>query len=305
MKFRWNSVAWSIVYLLLLLSLSTPLLVITSLFILIPAIVLFTTLNTKQFILHVLPVLLIVGLITPAYVIIALYFLVPSLVMGRWYKKRASAMSTLIAGTVAILGELLLLLLIGTALFNFDLSNYVNDVLQTVNSPLADLGTSNPLVGDLSFSSEEVRTISYMTVQMIPMTLIVSSFMMAVITHSIVRPILNSMQYAVPKMKPAHEWRLPKAFIWYYLIGFVLQLLFSNSDSNYMQMISANLLPLLSIGFSIQAIGFFFFLAHVRKWNKMIAILLTIPVIFLPPLRIIGIIDLAFPLRELVTKSKR
>lgn len=305
MKFRWTSVAWSIAYLLLLLSLSTPLLVITSLFIIIPAIVLFTTLNTKQFIFHVLPVLLIVGLITPVYVFIALYFLIPALVMGRWYKRRASAMSTLIAGTVTILGQFLLLLLLGTALFNFDLSEYVNDVLQMVNSPLADLGTSNPLMSDLSFSSEEVRKISYMTVQMIPMTLIVSSFMIAVITHSIVRPILNSMQYAVPKMKPAREWRLPRAFIWYYLLGVVLQLIFSSSDSNYMLMISANLLPLLSIGFSIQAIGFFFFLAHVRKWNKMIAILLTIPVILLPPLRIIGIIDLAFPLRELVTKSKR
>ena len=305
MKFRWTSVAWSIAYLLLLLSLSTPLLIITSLFIIIPAIVLFTTLNTKQFIIHVLPVLLIVGLITPVYVFIALYFLVPALVMGRWYKRRASALSTLIAGTVTILGEFLLLLLLGTALFNFDLSNYVNDVLQMVNSPLADLGATNPLMSDLSFTSEEVRKISYMTVQMIPMTLIVSSFMIAVITHSIVRPILNSMQYAVPKMKPAREWRLPRAFIWYYLIGVVLQLLFSNSDSNYMLMISANLLPLLSIGFSIQAIGFFFFLAHVRKWNKMMAILLTIPVILLPPLRIIGIIDLAFPLRELVTKSKR
>ena len=217
MKFRWTSVAWSIVYLLLLLSLSTPLLIITSLFIIIPAIVLFTTLTTKQFILHLLPVLLIVGLITPVYVILALYFLIPALVMGRWYKRRASAKSTLIAGTVTILGEFLLLLLLGTALFDFDLSSYVNDVLLMVNSPLADLGTTNPLISDLRFTSEEVRQISYMTVQMIPMTLIVSSFLIAVVTHSIVRPILNSMQYAVPKMKPAHEWRLPRAFIWYYL----------------------------------------------------------------------------------------
>lgn len=46
-------------------------------------------------------------------------------------------------------------------------------------------------------------------------------------------------------------------------------------------------------------------MAHERKWNKMSAVLLAIPVILLPPLRIIGIIDLAFPLREYVTKSKR
>ncbi|KTD84213.1 DUF2232 domain-containing protein [Paenibacillus etheri] len=305
MKFRWSSVAWSVAYLLLLLSLMTPLLIITTLFMIVPAVVLFTTLNTKQFVLHVLPVLLIVGLITPIYVLIAAYFLIPALVMGRWYKRHASAISTVIAGTVTILGEFLLLLLLGTALFNFDLSSYVNDVLQMVNSPLSDLGTANPLFTDLGFTTEDVNKLSHMTVQMIPMTLIVSSFVIAVITHSIVRPILNSMNYAVPKMKPAREWRLSRSFIWYYLIGVVLQLFFSGSENNYILMISANLLPLLRIGFMIQAIGFFFFLAHERKWNKMVAILLAIPVILLPPLRIIGIIDLAFPLREYVTKSKR
>ncbi|MRN53875.1 DUF2232 domain-containing protein [Paenibacillus monticola] len=305
MKFRWTSVAWSIAYLLLLLSLSTPLLLITTLFMIIPAVVLFTTLNTKQFIVHVLPILLIVGLITPIYPVIAVYFLIPALVMGRFYKKRASAMSTLLAGTVTILGEFLLLLLLGTALFNFDLSSYVNDVLQMVTSPLSQLGTANPLISDLNFTSEDVNKISIMTIQMIPMTLIVSSFMIAVITHSIVRPILNSMEYAVPKLKPAREWRLPRSFIWYYLLGVIIQLLFSGSDSSYMTMISANLLPLLRIGFMIQAIGFFFFVAHERKWNKIIPILLAIPIILLPPLRIIGIIDLVFPLRAFVTKSKR
>ncbi|WP_249901390.1 DUF2232 domain-containing protein [Paenibacillus sp. PK3_47] len=297
--------AWSVAYLLLLLSLSTPLLIITTLFLIIPAVVLFTTLSTRQFIMHLVPVLVIVGLITPVYILLAVYFLIPALVMGRWYRKRASAMSTILAGMVTILGEFLLLLLLGTALFNFDLSTYVNDMLQMVTSPLSDLGTVNPLMADLNFTSEDVNTLSYMTIQIIPMTLIVSSFMMAVITHSIVRPILNSMDYAVPRLKPAREWRLSRSFIWYYLLGVVINMLFGASDSSFMLMISANLLPLLRIGFMIQTIGFLFFLVYERKWSKIVAILLTVPVLMLPGLWIIGIIDMAFPLRELVTKSKR
>ncbi|QSF45098.1 DUF2232 domain-containing protein [Paenibacillus tianjinensis] len=305
MKFRWTSVAWSIAYLLLLLSLSTPLLIITTLFLTIPAVVLFTTLSTKQFIVHLLPILLIVGLITPVYVLLALYFLIPALVMGRWYKRRSSALSTIMAGTVTILGEFLLLLVIGTALFNFDLSTYVNDMMQMVMSPLSDLGTGNPMISEFNLTSEDVNTISHMTIQVIPMTLILSSFMMAVITHSIVRPILNSMGYAVPKLKPAREWRLSRSFIWYYLLGVVISLFFGNSDSNFMLMISANLLPLLQIVFKIQTIGFVFFLVHERKWSKIVAILLSLLVVWLPGLWIIGIIDIAFPLRELVKKSKR
>ncbi|WP_151733361.1 DUF2232 domain-containing protein [Paenibacillus tengchongensis] len=305
MKFRWTSVAWSIVYLLLLLSLSTPLLIITTLFMFIPAVVLFTALNTKQFILHVLPVLLIVGLISPVYVLLAVYFLIPALVMGRWYKKRASAMSTILAGMFAILGEYLLILLLGTLLFNFDLSTYVNDMMQTALAPLTDLGTANPLMNDLGFTSADVHTLSYWTVQIIPMTLIVSSFLLSVITHSIVRPILNSMEYAVPKLKPAREWRLPRSFIWYYLIGVVITLLFGSAESGFMSMITANLLPLLRIVFKIQTIGFLFFLVYERKWSKAVALVLSIPVILFPGLWIIGVIDLAMPLRQLITKSKR
>ncbi|WP_150272656.1 DUF2232 domain-containing protein [Paenibacillus tepidiphilus] len=305
MKFRWTSVAWSIVYLLLLLSLSTPLLIITTLFMFIPAVVLFTTLNTKQFIVHLVPVLLIVALISPVYVLLAVYFLIPALVMGRWYKKRASAMSTILAGMIAILGEYLLILLLGTVLFNFDLSTYVNDMMHTALAPLNDLSTANPLMSDLGFTSEDVSTISYLTVQIIPMTLIVSAFLLSVITHSVVRPILNSMEYAVPKLKPAREWRLPRSLIWYYLIGVVITLLFGGLESGFMSMITANLLPLLRIVFKIQAIGFLFFLVYERKWSKAVALLLSIPVILFPGLWIIGVIDLAMPLRQLVTKSKR
>ncbi|MNW62740.1 hypothetical protein D3C86_2017060 [compost metagenome] len=72
-----------------------------------------------------------------------------------------------------------------------------------------------------------------------------------------------------------------------------------------MPMISDNLLPLLRIAFIIQTIGFLFFLVYERKWSKVVALLLAIPVILMPGLWIIGIVDLAFPLRELVTKSKR
>ncbi|KUP20798.1 DUF2232 domain-containing protein [Paenibacillus sp. DMB5] len=305
MKFRWTSVAWSIAYLLLLLSLSTPLLIITTLFLIIPAVVLFTTLNTKQFILHLLPVLLIVGLITPVYVLLALYFLIPALVMGRWYRKRASALSTILAGTVTILGQFLLLLVVGTALFDFSLTTYVTDTVQMVADILAELGTGNPLASEFVLTSKDVSDISFMTIQVIPITLIMSSFIMAVITHSIVRPILNSMEYAVPKLKPAREWRLSRSFIWYYLIGVIISFIFGNSDSGFMPMISANLLPLLQAVFIIQTIGFMFFIVHELKWSKVIAVVLSLLVLWIPGLWIIGVIDIAFPLREFVKKSKR
>lgn len=301
--------AWSIVYLLLLLSLSTPLIIVTTLFLIIPAALLFATLNNRQFILHILPILLIVGLITPVYVLIAAYFLIPALVMGHWYRKRASAMSTLIAGTVTILGEFLLLLLLGTVLFDFSLSAYINDYVSDLygllTSPLSGLNTGNPLATDLQLSADDISKISTMTLQIIPMMLILSSMVLAVITHIIVRPILNSMEYAVPKLKPARDWRIPRSFIWYYLLAVIVSMLFGHSDSGFIVMITLNLLPLLRLAFKVQTIGFLFFLVHERKWSKFVAVVLAIPVLLLPGLWIIGVIDTVFPLREYVKKSKR
>lgn len=152
LKYRWTSAAWSVVYLLLLLSLSTPFLIITTLFMIIPAVLLFTTLNTRQFILSIVPVWLILGLISPLYILIAAYLLVPALVMGRWYKKKAPASSVIVAGTITLLGEFLLLLLLGKTLFQFDLYNYVYDVLNEMRtmalSPMQEFGMGN-LLGKL------------------------------------------------------------------------------------------------------------------------------------------------------------
>lgn len=305
LKYRWTSVAWSIAYLLLLLSLSTPFLIITTLFMIIPAALLFTTLNTRQFILTIVPVWLVLGLISPIYILIAAYLVVPALVMGRRYKKKATASSTILAGTITLLGEFLLLLLLGKTLFQFDLYSYVYDVLNEMRtmalSPMQEFGMGSFLGG----SSEDLSNNSRAFIQVIPMALIMSSFVITVITHSIVRPILNSMGYAVPKLKPARDWRIPKSFIWYYLIATVIQLLFLKSDNSFMVMITANLVPLLRVCFIIQTIGFFFFIAHERNWNRIIPVILAVMAIMLPPLWIVGIIDLVVPLREMLAKSKR
>lgn len=305
MKMRWTTVVWSVIYLLLLLSLLSPLSIVTVFFLILPGAILFATLNVKSFVLHVLPVWLIAYISHPVYLLLAVYFMIPSIIMGRAYKRRVSAIRTLMIGTGTILAELLILLLIGTAFFHFDLSDYVHDIVKMTISPLRDVGGSNPLISDMTWSPEQMQLVSNATVQMIPFAMIVSSFMMSVITHSLARPILDSMGHSAPKLKPAREWMMPRSLIWYYLIGVVIEIFARGSSSNYLNMIATNLLPLLHICFMIQAFGFFFYLGHQRKWHPIIPLLFAIPILLIPPMRIIGIIDLAFPLRQFMTKSKR
>ncbi|MHA0857546.1 DUF2232 domain-containing protein [Paenibacillus sp. CMAA1364] len=304
MKLNWKPLAWTGVYLLLILSLLTNLSMITAFLLIVPTIVLFNMLSTKGFLLHVIPVWLVALLIHPVYLLLALYFVIPSIFMGRCFKRRASAIRTIVVGGATILTEMLVILFMGTVLFQFDLSGYIQDVVNVTMGPLQDMLANSTISTDLQLTDENMNMLMEMTVQRIPSALIISSFVMSLIAYAIVRPILTSMGHTTSRLAPAREWRLPKSLIWYYLLGVIIEMIALNSDSGYLTMISANLVPVLNVLFCIQAIGFFFFLSHSRKWHVVVPFLIAIPVILFPFMAIVGIIDIAFPLRQLVTKPK-
>ncbi|MNU50285.1 hypothetical protein D3C71_392470 [compost metagenome] len=306
MKFHWTSVAWSIVYFLLLLSLVTPLTVVTVLFLLVPGVILYTTLSRTSFILHVVPVLLLLlFLLGPYFILVPLYFLIPSITMGHMYKKRAPAMRTLLVGAATILVEFILLLLVSTVFFDFNLAQTIENVINTAASPLRDMTGSN-LASGLNWTEEKTQLLSDLTVRTIPFTMTVTSLAIAAVTHAISRPTLSSLGQITPKMKPFRELKLPRSLVWYYCLGLVIQLFAgSAAGEGFLGTVLLNLMPLLQFGFIIQAAGFFFYLAYVKKWNLVIPILLTIAIIFIRPLWIIGLFDIAFPLRDMVTRSRR
>jgi len=303
LKFSFKTAVWSVVYLLLLLSLPTPLSVLAIFFVLVPGVVLYASLSVKSFVWHLVPVAVILLMFSPIYLLLLVIFTIPAMIMGNAYKKRKSALFALMSGMGAMLGEYLFLLLLGTVFFQFDLSGYITDVVQLTVEPLT--GSSTQMVNGFVWTPEMTQDVARQTQLMIPFALVVTSMVMALITHAVARPILGVMGVTVSKLPPAREWRMPRALIWYYFLALIFEVVSRQSDGTYWTMIAANLSPLINLGFMIQAIGFFFFLSHVRKWNPVIPYLLAAAVFFIGPLRIIGIIDLAFPLREAISKPKR
>ncbi|WP_268239828.1 DUF2232 domain-containing protein [Paenibacillus hunanensis] len=308
LKLRWTSIAWSAAYLLLLLSLITSVRVIGMLFLIVPIVVLYSTLTLRQFIMHMIPVWLIAlifagqaGLFLP---ILGLFFMIPGIVMGRMYKKFTPALRIIFAGGLTALVELLVLLLIATAVFHFSLGQYVRDVIEIAITPLRAMADVNTDLSDV-LTPEYIIGLSNYTLTLIPSGLIIASFTMAIITHAISRPLLESMGYSVPRLKPARDWRLPRSLIWYYLIAVFLEIIARANITGVLAAIVLNFMPLVHLAFTIQTIGFVFFWASHRKWGSFLPFVLSIVVVLIPPLRIIGILDLAFPLREYITRPKR
>lgn len=304
MKLRWTSIAWSIVYLLLLLSLKSPLLVITSFFMLLPGVVLFQILQVRAFIFHIVPVLVIVALLAgPASVLLSLFFLLPSIIMGIQYKRRATAFRAIAAGAATILIEFLLMLLLSTLFFNFDLTSTIEDTLKLTTSSIDGM-SGQTLAGSLGWSADTIQQLSQLTVRSLPFTLTVCALVMSAIAHAIARPTLASMGQVVPKLAPLRTWRLPRSLVWYYLGALLLNMILGEG-TGYLGTILLNIIPMLGFCFMIQTASFFFFLAYHRKWNPILPIIFIIIMLFFQPLRIIGILDILFPLRDKISRSGR
>lgn len=303
LKFSFKSAVWSAVLLLLLLSLLTPLSVLSIFFMMIPGVILYASLSVKSFILHLVPVAIILVMVHPIYLLFMVILILPAIAMGHAYKNQKSALFALMTGAGTMLAEYLLLLLVGSLIFQFDLSSYIRDVVQLTIEPLTN--SSSQMINGFVWTPEMTEDVAKQTQLMIPFALVVTSMVMAFITHIIARPILSVMGLNVSKLPPAREWRMPRALIWYYFLALIIEVVSRQNDGSYWKMIAMNLSPLINLGFMIQAIGFFFFLSHTRRWNPVIPFLLGAAVFFIGPLRIVGIIDLAFPIREAISKSKR
>jgi uncharacterized protein YybS (DUF2232 family) len=293
-------VLWSCAALLLLLSLLVPLFnVITMLLLMVPYVVLYTTLPPKSFALHMLPVWVLAFIIGgPATLIIGLFFLIPSIVMGHLFMKQATASKVVRTVGVVILAQLMLELLIFEVFLDISL---LRELSTFVRSTVEELMAQRylPTEWDSGLTAIVIHTM----INSIPVTFIMIAFGLTVISQFVSRRAVKwSGGPEVPRFTRAKDWRLPRLLVVLYLLTYVMELFASRTSDSFFAVALMNLVPLLSFVFAFQAVGFFFFLANQRGWNKAVPILIAIPVLLIPPLSLIGVLDTAFPIRKSFTK---
>jgi len=260
---------------------------------------LYTTLSKQSFVLHLIPVWIIAGLLAgPGVLIIGLFFVVPAVVMGHLYQKGASAAKVIKTVGIVFLAQLMLELLIFELVLGLSLINEMGSIVRATVNDVAARGLLAQ-AWDADMTELMIRTI----INSIPLTFMMISFIYTVMTHYIARRIVIRSGIEVAAFPQAKDWRLPRVLVFYYLIAYVIEMFSSRSSDSFMSIALMNLVPLLSYVFAIQAVGFFFFIAHNRGWNKAVPILIAIPVLFIPPLSLIGVLDTAFPIRKSFTKS--
>lgn len=295
-------VLWSLLALAIGLVLLLPgLNFIALLLILVPYTVLYTQLDTKSFVAHVAVVFVIGSVIIgpTIFLISSILALIPSVFMGRYYKKGLPSVKIVPQMTgIMLIAFMLLLWLIEEVIGVSFLADMRKSMMLTLNN-MASINVS-----PIEWTHEMSESFVTIMMSMIPFVLFVIAFVVVICSHAIARRVAISNGVVVPPFPKAKDWQLPRSLIFIYLIAYLMQFTVDPMDTSFLNVALNNLVPALSLLFSTQAIGLFFFLAHNRGWNKAVPLLIAIPIILIPPCSIIGIIDLAFPLRKSFSKQQ-
>ncbi|WP_420819059.1 DUF2232 domain-containing protein [Paenibacillus nanensis] len=301
MKAGLKPILWSAAAFLALVLLAVPLLNFpASLLLTVSYVVLYATLSRGAFILHLLPVWILAAVVAgPSLLIIGLFFLVPSIVMGHLYQKGVSAAKVIRTVGIVFLAQLMLELLLFEMVFDLSLLSEFSEIVRTTMN-----GMMTPELAAAGWNEEMTEQLIQTVMNIIPLIFILFSFIYAVLAHFFARRAVQRSGIEVPAFPKAKDWRLPRVLVIYYLIAYVADLFLRNGDDSFLNVAVMNLVPLLSFLFTIQAIGFFFFIAHERGWSKAVPILIAIPVLLIPPLSLIGVLDTAFPIRKSFVKPQ-
>jgi uncharacterized protein YybS (DUF2232 family) len=289
---------WCIINVLMLLSFITPLVIISINFIMVPALVLYARLELRSFLLAyaigLAAVCAITGFSGTVLALMSFFFLPPAIVMGNCYKKQATARTSITAGTVTLLAEFLLGLLISYAA-GFRPMDRAKDFIR-------DSVASLPEILRNSVNQEALELAIHYFMQIIPLLLIAASLFYTIIAHGIGRWVLRRTGMQVPGLPPMRTWQVPRSFVLYLMIVSICDMFIPIESNSYFSMVVWNLLPILTVAFAVQAIGFLFFVAYVKKWSVALPVVALVLLIVLPYLIylycILGVLDVLLPIRK-------
>lgn len=225
------------------------------------------------------------------------------LVMGLMYHQRRSAFTVLLGGSLAFTAGVILIFILSVVFLNFNEITYViqhtEKAMHHFQQTAKSLGQNNG--NYFKMFQQSLATMQYLA----PAFFVMMGVVYALITQLIAAPVLKRLglgQYVEP-WKPFREWRFPRSFLWYYLILLVIGIFAHFQIGSIWYIGYYNLLVIFELAVLIQGFSFIFLFLHKKQVHRSVPIVIVIAsfllgAVLLPLVRIIGIIDLGFHLRE-------
>jgi len=238
-------------------------------------------------------------------IITAVTFGLSGLTMGYFYKQKQTQ-GVLVGGSLAYTFSIIVSY-IGAKLFmNIDFIHDSISILEQSIQQSKSILESFTTDEKLSEQFTQLEQGLDLMVHLVPTMFITIGVISAVITHLLAIPILKRLRFDLAPLKPFRDWKLPQSIVWYYLIVSILLMVNIDKDTFFFIAV-INLYFILQFFVLLQGYSFIFYYSYTKGWSKAVPISIMIGSFLIPILlyliRILGIIDLGFPLRGKIMKK--
>ena len=235
----------------------------------------------------------------------AVTFGLSGLIMGYFYKRKQT-LGVLVGGSIAYTFSLIVLYIGAKVFMNIDFIQDSISILEQSLQQSRNIFESFTTEDQISAQFAQFEQGLELMVQLVPTIFVTISMISAVITHLLAMPILKRLRFDLAPLKPFRDWKLPQSIVWYYLIVSILLMMNLDTDT-FLFTAVINLYFILQFFVLLQGYSFAFYFSYIKGWSKAVPISILIGSFLIPILlyliRILGIIDLGFPLRGKISKK--
>jgi uncharacterized protein YybS (DUF2232 family) len=306
-----GAVCIGIFVVLLLITLFVPVISIAGLFLLpIPFVIYASRYYFKaSFMMFVAAILLSLLFATVFTLPIVVLMGFSGIMIGTSVYKKLSAYETWARGTFGFAIGLLFVFVFSQLVFDVNwvdqLEEMVTESMEMSTSLLKDLGVGQQTDQVQELMHEQMELMR----NLLPVVIATIAIFLAFVCQWISYKLLNRLEGKRLYFPPFRTLRFPKAIVWIYFFALIVSLFTSDDPVSTLYIAAENVLMLAGLVMTIQGFSFIFFYAHHKKMSKAIPIIsvvltLIFPTILLFLVRILGIIDIGFGLREQLTQKK-
>lgn len=230
------------------------------------------------------------------------------IMIGMAMKRNTPGFETLARGTVGFVIGLLISFMFIQSIAGVDFSKEFDQLLQesitNAQQFAGKMGAPNEMDKQLDLVKKQFEAFKVL----MPAMLVLAGLFYAWISQLVGYKVVNRLERKQFHFPPFRQIRFPVAIVWIYF--FALLITFFGPDQQSILFIGVqNVLFLAGALMIIQGLSFVFFYAHAKKMSKAIPIIVIIltlifSTLLLPLMRILGIIDIGFNLRDMMAKKK-
>ncbi|WP_099158996.1 YybS family protein [Virgibacillus ndiopensis] len=234
---------------------------------------------------------------------------VGGIMIGSAMHKGSSAYETWARGTVGFVIGLVFIFLVTQLVFDINIVNeidsMIDDSMQTSQDIMEQFGLAEQADDQLLMIEQYVSMLK----DLLPVGIALIAIIMAFISQWFSYKVINRLDNKKLHFPPFRNLTFPVSLVWIYFFALIVSY-FELDQNGTLFLAVNNVLVLTGLLMTIQGFSFIFFFAHQKNKSKALpigSVILTLlfPLLLLYLVRILGIIDIGFRLRDRIDKDKK